>query len=233
MGDLATSNALRLAVLLSSPLLNKLSGILGCWGTRAHGKNGPELILFKTSAIRGASSLASFSSNASGGASTAQCPRVIRYWCSPSPRTLQTEGLSIDHAAPLYRTNGVIIASRHSQSDEVAHSVNLRRSPNGHRPAETQSTSAPKGTWKSRRLRTFELPALRDRLEDIELDLDYELDRFAEREGNRVSFNQEPGAHFSASRLRQMRFGRAISATSRQMSRGWQRLPHPGGSTST
>jgi transcriptional regulatory protein RtcR len=38
---------------------------------------------------------------------------------------------------------------------------------------------------------TFELPALRDRLEDIEPNLDYELDRFAEREGNRVSFNKE------------------------------------------
>jgi transcriptional regulatory protein RtcR len=38
---------------------------------------------------------------------------------------------------------------------------------------------------------TFELPALRERIEDIEPNLDYELDRFAEREGNRVSFNKE------------------------------------------
>ena len=38
---------------------------------------------------------------------------------------------------------------------------------------------------------TFELPALRDRMEDIEPNLDYELDRFAEREGTRVSFNKE------------------------------------------
>jgi transcriptional regulatory protein RtcR len=38
---------------------------------------------------------------------------------------------------------------------------------------------------------TFELPALRDRREDIEPNLDYELDRFAEREGMRVSFNKE------------------------------------------
>jgi transcriptional regulatory protein RtcR len=38
---------------------------------------------------------------------------------------------------------------------------------------------------------TFELPALRDRREDIEPNLDYELDRFAEREGTRVSFNKE------------------------------------------
>ena len=38
---------------------------------------------------------------------------------------------------------------------------------------------------------TFALPALADRREDIEPNLDYELDRFAEREGNRVSFNKE------------------------------------------
>jgi transcriptional regulatory protein RtcR len=38
---------------------------------------------------------------------------------------------------------------------------------------------------------TFDLPALRDRPEDIEPNLDYELDRFAEREGTRVSFNKE------------------------------------------
>ncbi|HEY1607523.1 MAG TPA: RNA repair transcriptional activator RtcR [Allosphingosinicella sp.] len=38
---------------------------------------------------------------------------------------------------------------------------------------------------------TFTLPALRDRPEDIEPNLDYELDRFAEREGSRVGFNKE------------------------------------------
>src|SRR5687768_10148281 len=38
---------------------------------------------------------------------------------------------------------------------------------------------------------TFEMPGLRDRREDIEPNLDYELDRFAEREGHRVSFNKE------------------------------------------
>ena len=43
---------------------------------------------------------------------------------------------------------------------------------------------------------TFELPPLRDRLEDIEPNLDYELDRFAEREGTRVSFNKEARAAF-------------------------------------
>jgi transcriptional regulatory protein RtcR len=41
---------------------------------------------------------------------------------------------------------------------------------------------------------TFTLPALRDRIEDIEPNLDYELDRFAEREGSRVSFNKEARA---------------------------------------
>ena len=38
---------------------------------------------------------------------------------------------------------------------------------------------------------TFVLPPLRERPEDIEPNLDYELDRFAEREGSRVSFNRE------------------------------------------
>ncbi|HZF42001.1 MAG TPA: RNA repair transcriptional activator RtcR [Sphingomonadaceae bacterium] len=38
---------------------------------------------------------------------------------------------------------------------------------------------------------TFTLPALADRREDIEPNLGYELDRFAEREGDRVSFNKE------------------------------------------
>jgi transcriptional regulatory protein RtcR len=38
---------------------------------------------------------------------------------------------------------------------------------------------------------TFALPGLADRKEDIEPNLDYELDRFAEREGNRVTFNRE------------------------------------------
>jgi transcriptional regulatory protein RtcR len=45
---------------------------------------------------------------------------------------------------------------------------------------------------------TFELPALRDRLEDIEPNLDYELDRFAEREGMRVSFNKEARSAYLA-----------------------------------
>jgi transcriptional regulatory protein RtcR len=45
---------------------------------------------------------------------------------------------------------------------------------------------------------TFELPALRDRREDIEPNLDYELDRFAEREGNRVGFNKEARRAFLA-----------------------------------
>lgn len=38
---------------------------------------------------------------------------------------------------------------------------------------------------------TFELPALRDRREDIEPNLDFELRRFAEQEGNNVTFNKE------------------------------------------
>jgi len=38
---------------------------------------------------------------------------------------------------------------------------------------------------------TFALPSLAERREDIEPNLDYELDRFAEREGTRVTFNKE------------------------------------------
>jgi transcriptional regulatory protein RtcR len=38
---------------------------------------------------------------------------------------------------------------------------------------------------------TFALPGLADRREDIAPNLDYELDRFAEREGSRVTFNKE------------------------------------------
>ncbi|QNN65237.1 sigma 54-interacting transcriptional regulator [Sphingomonas rhizophila] len=38
---------------------------------------------------------------------------------------------------------------------------------------------------------TFQLPGLAERREDIEPNLDYELDRFAEREGERVTFNKE------------------------------------------
>ena len=38
---------------------------------------------------------------------------------------------------------------------------------------------------------TFSLPGLADRREDIAPNLDYELERFAEREGTRVAFNKE------------------------------------------
>lgn len=38
---------------------------------------------------------------------------------------------------------------------------------------------------------TFSLPGLADRREDVAPNLDYELDRFAEREGRRISFNKE------------------------------------------
>jgi len=38
---------------------------------------------------------------------------------------------------------------------------------------------------------TFSLPGLAERREDIEPNVDYELDRFAEREGERVGFNKE------------------------------------------
>jgi transcriptional regulatory protein RtcR len=45
---------------------------------------------------------------------------------------------------------------------------------------------------------TFVLPGLHERTEDIEPNLDYELDRFAERTGNRVTFNREARRRFLA-----------------------------------
>lgn len=45
---------------------------------------------------------------------------------------------------------------------------------------------------------TFRLPGLADRPEDIEPNLDYELDRFAEREGDRASFNKEARQRYLA-----------------------------------
>lgn len=43
---------------------------------------------------------------------------------------------------------------------------------------------------------TFTLPGLAQRREDIVPNLDYELDRFAEREGERISFNKEARARY-------------------------------------
>lgn len=43
---------------------------------------------------------------------------------------------------------------------------------------------------------TFALPGLADRKEDIEPNLDFELDRYAEREGSRVTFNKEARATY-------------------------------------
>lgn len=45
---------------------------------------------------------------------------------------------------------------------------------------------------------TFTLPGLADRREDIPPNLDYELDRFAEREGDRVTFNKEARERYLA-----------------------------------
>jgi transcriptional regulatory protein RtcR len=45
---------------------------------------------------------------------------------------------------------------------------------------------------------TFRLPGLAERREDIAPNLDYELDRFAEREGDRVSFNKEARERYLA-----------------------------------
>jgi transcriptional regulatory protein RtcR len=43
---------------------------------------------------------------------------------------------------------------------------------------------------------TFKLPALRDRREDIEPNLDYELEQFARIHGTKVTFNKEARTHF-------------------------------------
>ncbi|WP_424361697.1 RNA repair transcriptional activator RtcR [Methylocystis parvus] len=53
---------------------------------------------------------------------------------------------------------------------------------------------------------TFELPALKDRREDIEPNLDFELARFSEREGARATFNRE-------ARERYLAFARSDRAT--------------------
>lgn len=45
---------------------------------------------------------------------------------------------------------------------------------------------------------TFRLPSLAERCEDIEPNLDYELERFAEREGSRVTFNREARERYLA-----------------------------------
>jgi transcriptional regulatory protein RtcR len=43
---------------------------------------------------------------------------------------------------------------------------------------------------------TFSLPGLAERTEDLEPNLDYELERFAERSGNRITFNQQARKRF-------------------------------------
>ncbi len=45
---------------------------------------------------------------------------------------------------------------------------------------------------------TFTLPGLAERVEDIEPNLDYELERYAEREGERATFNAEARRHYLA-----------------------------------
>jgi len=43
---------------------------------------------------------------------------------------------------------------------------------------------------------TFRMPSLRERVEDIEPNLQYELEQFARRKGTRVTFNKEAREHF-------------------------------------
>ena len=65
------------------------------------------------------------------------------------------------------------------------------------------ATGVAKGTFREDLLArinlwTFDLPGMRDRPEDIEPNLDYELDRFSARTGTRVTFNKEARRHFLA-----------------------------------
>ena len=60
--------------------------------------------------------------------------------------------------------------------------------------------------WARINLWTFELPGLAARPEDIEPNLEYELDRFAEQTGRRISFNKEARQAF-------LRFAKSPQAT--------------------
>lgn len=100
---------------------------------------------------------------------------------------------------------------------------------------------------------TFKLPALRERLEDIEPNLEYELDQFTRQSGAKVTFNKEarerflkfatsPNAHWSGNfrdlnaavyRMATLATGKRIDASvvSEEIDRlhaGWRTsLPHP------
>lgn len=43
---------------------------------------------------------------------------------------------------------------------------------------------------------TYRLPSLKERIEDLEVNLDYELDRFAQKAGSLVSFNKAARMHY-------------------------------------
>ncbi|MEO0463777.1 MAG: RNA repair transcriptional activator RtcR [Pseudomonadota bacterium] len=62
--------------------------------------------------------------------------------------------------------------------------------------AEVQAGAFREDLFARLNLWTFQLPGLADRREDIAPNLDYELERHAEREGNRVTFNTEARAAY-------------------------------------
>ncbi len=53
---------------------------------------------------------------------------------------------------------------------------------------------------------TYQLPSLRERIEDLEPNIDYEIEKFASRSGYLVSFNKDARKHYLA-------FGRSAQAT--------------------
>ncbi|WP_404373787.1 sigma 54-interacting transcriptional regulator [Sphingomonas sp. MMS24-J45] len=68
---------------------------------------------------------------------------------------------------------------------------------------------------------TFRLPDLAERREDIEPNLDYELDRFPEREGDRASFNWEARRRYLAFATSQ-----SVSRPRQFLRSSGQRYPH-------
>ncbi|CEJ15917.1 Regulatory protein LuxO [bacterium YEK0313] len=62
---------------------------------------------------------------------------------------------------------------------------------------------------------TFALPALRDRKEDVEPNLDFELRRYGEREGENATFNREVRERYLVLLWRPKRLGPPISVFSR------------------
>nr|WP_276602943.1 RNA repair transcriptional activator RtcR family protein [Nannocystis pusilla] len=77
---------------------------------------------------------------------------------------------------------------------------------------------------------SFRLPGLRERREDIEPNLDYELERWSQRHGRKASFYGQARTAFLSSPPPPTRCGRATSATSPPPSSAWPRSRPAAGS---